>query len=206
MDNLGKMSRRKTIFHILIFAGIAASGGCLENRDAEEKSPVPDTLVVVRRKNIDSTFRYNDKLTIRVLAPVETDSGRITDSVFIPRFGRFIRRRDTLHTLHYPQGVTFIFSPDSSGKESRLIAGAALLNEEKNSLEFTEKIVIITPGDSIFVESLTWNRFRDEFSTDLPVTIKNRESIITGDGLRLDLDFSDYTIMKVSSYFFIPNE
>ncbi len=206
MDNLGKMSRKKTIFRISIFAGIAAFAGCLENTDAEEKPLIPDSLVVVRRKNIDSSFRYNDKLTIRVLAPVETDSGRITDSVFIPRFGRFIQRRDTIHTLHYPQGVTFIFSPDSPGKESRLIAGAALLNEEKNSFEFTKKIVIVTHRDSIFADSLTWNRFRDEFSTELPVTIKNRESIITGDGLRLDLDFSKYTIMKVSGHFSTTNK
>ncbi len=200
------MSRRKIIFHILMIAGIAAFAGCLENTDTEEKSTVPDTLVVVRRKNIDSMYPYNDTLTIRVLAPVGIDSGRITDSVFIPAFGRFIPQRDTVHKLHYPEGITLIFAPDSEGKEYKLIAGEAVQNEEKESFEFTKKIVTVIGGDSIFTDALTWNRLLDVFSTDLPVTVKSKKFILNGDGLELQPDLSGYTIKRPKAHYFIPNE
>lgn len=89
---------------------------------------------------------------------------------------------------------------DSSRVESTVDAMYARYREYENKVFLKDSVVVINieKGDTLKTNELWWDQGTQEFFTDKPVRIYQKDKTIFGHGLRAKQDFSSYDIFNIT--------
>jgi hypothetical protein len=180
-----------SFFCIVLSAGFF--GGCVQQENNHNHNR-KETLFIFQVDDVDSTFHLNG-LNYHLRARLEDDSIKFRDSVFIPGFGRYIQRRDTLAVKKYPHGLTIIITSDTTKDTTIIKAGyARFQNINDKTFEFSDDVQLISKKYSLFTELLLWDVWRRKYVTDKNIRIVTPEEELTGSGFESDLTFSRFQI------------
>ena len=102
--------------------------------------------------------------------------------------------------VEFPRTLHVDFYDDSTKIESTVDALYARYREYENKVLLRDSVVVINieKGDTLRTNELWWDQNLEEFYTDKPVRIYQRDKTIFGKGLKAKQDFSEYNIFKIT--------
>jgi LPS export ABC transporter protein LptC len=102
--------------------------------------------------------------------------------------------------VEFPRTLHVDFFNDSVKVESTLDAHYARYRDYENKVFLKDSVVVINTlkGDTLKTNELWWDQNTEEFYTDKPVRIYQRDKTIYGTGLRAAQDFSSYDIFRIT--------
>jgi len=102
--------------------------------------------------------------------------------------------------VEFPRTLHVDFYDDSTKIESTVDALYARYREYENKVLLRDSVVVINieKGDTLRTNELWWDQNTEEFYTDKPVRIYQRDKTIFGKGLKAKQDFSEYNIFKIT--------
>jgi len=127
-----------------------------------------------------------------------SDNGVQKVYMHAPKLERY-RQQGELYTL-MPEGIKAIFFDSAATERSSIVAGYGAEYPGKRTVEVKHNVRVINEtGDTLFTESLTWDRTRQIIHTISPVRIVTHENeIIYGEnGMEADERFTRWRIRNV---------
>lgn len=102
--------------------------------------------------------------------------------------------------VEFPNKLHVDFYNDSLKIESVLDARYARYREYESKVYLRDSVVVINldKGDTLKTDELWWDQTTQEFYTDKPVEIRQRDKTVYGNGLRAAQDFSWYDIFNIT--------
>ena len=102
--------------------------------------------------------------------------------------------------VEFPRTMHVDFYNDSVKIESKVDANYARYREYENKVFLKDSVVVINimKGDTLRTDELWWDQNTQEFYTDKPVRIYQKDKTIFGKGLRASQDFSNYEIFSIT--------
>ncbi|MBC5774537.1 LPS export ABC transporter periplasmic protein LptC [Pontibacter sp. KCTC 32443] len=151
----------------------------LKDPDKEIKYNGP----IIENKDVFTLFSDSAKLMIRMKAPVqqEFEGG---DGVFPKGFDvEFFQREGAVTST-----MSANYGKQDKGRELYFAQGNVVVRN-------------LQKGEMLETEELTWDRRRRKIFTDKFVKITTPNRVVTGQGLRSDQNFENYTIQKITGVF-----
>jgi LPS export ABC transporter protein LptC len=127
-----------------------------------------------------------------------SDNGVQKVFMHAPKLERY-RQQGEMYTL-MPEGVKAIFYDSAATERSSIVAGYGAEYPGKRTVEVKHNVRVINEtGDTLFTESLTWDRTRQIIHTITPVRIVTHENeVIYGEnGMEADERFTRWRIRNV---------
>ncbi|MEJ8757582.1 LPS export ABC transporter periplasmic protein LptC [Pontibacter sp. H259] len=151
----------------------------LKDPDKEIKYDGP----VIENKDVFTLYSDSAKLMIRMKAPVQQEF-KNGDGVF-PKgfFVEFFQQQGKVTST-----MRANYGKQDKGKEVYFAQGDVQVHN-------------ILKGEKLETEELYWDRRRRKIYTDKFVKITTPNRVITGQGLRSDQNFDNYTIQKITGVF-----
>lgn len=109
----------------------------------------------------------------------------------------------------FPRTLHVDFYDDSARMETTLDTRYAKYNENQKIVHMRDSVVVINlqKGDTLRTSELWWDQNKQEFYTDKPVTILQRDKKTFGKyGIRAAQDFSWYWLYSSSGQYLVPPE
>lgn len=156
--------------------------GCqqeLKDPDKEVKYTGP----VIENKDVFTLYSDSAKLMIRLKAPVQQEF-QGGDGVFPKGFN-----------------VEFFQQPGEVTSTMRANYGKQDKGREIYYAQGDVQVHNIKKGEKLETEELYWDRRRRKIYTDKFVKITTPNRVVTGQGLRSDQNFENYTIQKITGVF-----
>ncbi|HUQ65077.1 MAG TPA: LPS export ABC transporter periplasmic protein LptC [Flavitalea sp.] len=102
--------------------------------------------------------------------------------------------------VEFPRTMHVDFYNDSTKIESTVDALYARYREYENKVLLRDSVVVINieKGDTLRTNELWWDQSTEEFFTDKPVRIYQKDKTIFGHGLKAKQDFSSYDIFNIT--------
>ena len=102
--------------------------------------------------------------------------------------------------VEFPRTMHVDFYDDSTRIESTVDALYARYREYESKVLLRDSVVVINieKGDTLKTNELWWDQTTEEFYTDKPVRIYQKDKTIFGKGLRARQDFSSYDIFNIT--------
>ena len=102
--------------------------------------------------------------------------------------------------VEFPKTLHVDFYDDSTKIESTVDALYARYREYENKVLLKDSVVVINimKGDTLRTNELWWDQTSEEFYTDKPVRIYQKDKTIFGHGLKAKQDFSSYSIFNIT--------
>lgn len=102
--------------------------------------------------------------------------------------------------VEFPRSLHVDFFNDSTKTESTVDALYAKYREYESKVFLKDSVVVINieKGDTLRTNELWWDQNTQEFFTDKPVRIYQKDKTIFGHGLRAKQDFSSYDIFNIT--------
>ena len=102
--------------------------------------------------------------------------------------------------VEFPRSLHVDFFNDSTKIESTVDALYARYREYENKVFLKDSVVVINieKGDTLKTNELWWDQNTEEFFTDKPVRIYQKDKTIFGRGLKAKQDFSSYDIFNIT--------
>ena len=102
--------------------------------------------------------------------------------------------------VEFPKTLHVDFFDDSTVIESTVDALYARYREYENKVLLRDSVVVINieKGDTLRTNELWWDQNTQQFYTDKPVRIYQKDKTIFGKGLRAAQDFSSYDIFNIT--------
>jgi LPS export ABC transporter protein LptC len=102
--------------------------------------------------------------------------------------------------VEFPRTLHVDFYDDSTKVESTVDALYARYREYESKVLLKDSVVVINiqKGDTLKTNELWWDQTTEEFFTDKPVRIYQKDKTIFGNGLRAKQDFSEYNIFNIT--------
>ena len=102
--------------------------------------------------------------------------------------------------VEFPRTLHVDFFDDSTKIESTVDALYARYREYENKVLLRDSVVVINieKGDTLRTNELWWDQTTEEFYTDKPVRIYQKDKTIFGKGLKAKQDFSSYDIFDIT--------
>lgn len=102
--------------------------------------------------------------------------------------------------VEFPRTLHVDFFDDSTKIESTVDALYARYREYENKVLLKDSVVVINieKGDTLRTNELWWDQTTEEFYTDKPVRIYQKDKTIFGKGLKAKQDFSSYDIFDIT--------
>ena len=102
--------------------------------------------------------------------------------------------------VEFPRSVHVDFFNDSTKIESTVDALFARYREYESKVYLKDSVVVINieKGDTLKTNELWWDQNTQEFFTDKPVRIYQKDKTIFGRGLKAKQDFSSYDIFNIT--------
>src|SRR5690349_5938571 len=102
--------------------------------------------------------------------------------------------------VEFPKSLHVDFFNDSTKIESTVDALYARYREFENKVFLKDSVVVINieKGDTLKTNELWWDQNTEEFFTDKPVRIYQKDKTIFGKGLKAKQDFSSYDIFNIT--------
>lgn len=151
----------------------------LKDPDKELKYTGP----IIENKDVFTLYSDSAKLMIRLKAPVQQEFER-GDGVF-------------------PKGffVEFFQQPGKVTSTMRANYGKQDKGKDLYYAQGDVQVHNILKGEKLETEELYWDRRRGKIYTDKFVKITTPNRVVTGQGLRSDQNFENYTIQKITGVF-----
>jgi LPS export ABC transporter protein LptC len=111
-----------------------------------------------------------------------------------------LRHQSDSPYVEFPRTLHVDFYNDSVKVESTLDALYARYREYESKVFLKDSVVVINilKGDTLRTNELWWDQNTEQFYTDKPVRIYQRDKTIFGTGLRAAQDFSSYDIFNIT--------
>lgn len=111
-----------------------------------------------------------------------------------------LRHQSDSPYVEFPRTVHVDFYDDSTVIESKVDALYARYREYENKVLLRDSVVVINieKGDTLRTNELWWDQNSEEFYTDKPVRIYQKDKTIFGKGLKAKQDFSEYNIFSIT--------
>ena len=108
--------------------------------------------------------------------------------------------------VEFPHSLHVDFFNDSTNIESTMDALYARNKEFERKVLLRDSVVVInkTKGDTLRTSELWWDQNKEEFYTDKPVRIYQKDKIIYGIGMKSKQDFSEWTIFQSTGTVMVP--
>jgi LPS export ABC transporter protein LptC len=102
--------------------------------------------------------------------------------------------------VEFPRTVHVDFYDDSTRIESTLDAHYARYKEFEDKVFLKDSVVVINTlkGDTLRTDELWWDKRDEQFYTDKPVRIYQKDKTIFGKGLKAAQDFNSYDIFNIT--------
>ena len=102
--------------------------------------------------------------------------------------------------VEFPRTLHVDFFDDSTKIESTVDALYARYREYESKVLLRDSVVVINieKGDTLRTNELWWDQTTEEFYTDKPVRIYQKDKTIFGKGLKAKQDFSSYDIFDIT--------
>jgi LPS export ABC transporter protein LptC len=102
--------------------------------------------------------------------------------------------------VEFPRSVHVDIFNDSTKTESTVDALFARYREYESKVFLKDSVVVINieKGDTLKTNELWWDQNTQEFYTDKPVRIYQKDKTIFGHGLKAKQDFSSYDIFNIT--------
>jgi LPS export ABC transporter protein LptC len=102
--------------------------------------------------------------------------------------------------VEFPRTLHVDFYDDSLRVESTLDALYARYREYESKVFLKDSVVVINilKGDTLRTNELWWDQNTEQFYTDKPVRIYQKDKTIFGKGLKAAQDFSSYDIFNIT--------
>lgn len=102
--------------------------------------------------------------------------------------------------VEFPRTLHVDFYNDTTKIESTVDALYARYKEYENKVFLRDSVVVINilKGDTLRTDELWWDQETEQFFTDKPVRIHQKDKTIYGTGLRAAQDFSSYDIFNIT--------
>jgi LPS export ABC transporter protein LptC len=102
--------------------------------------------------------------------------------------------------VEFPKSLHVDFYDDSTKIKSTVDALYARYREYENRVFLKDSVVVINieKGDTLRTNELWWDQNTEEFFTDKPVRIYQKDKTIFGKGLKAKQDFSSYDIFYIT--------
>ena len=102
--------------------------------------------------------------------------------------------------VEFPRSLHVDFFNDSTKIESTVDALFARYREYESKVFLKDSVVVINieKGDTLKTNELWWDQNTQEFYTDKPVRIYQKDKTIFGRGLKAKQDFSSYDIFNIT--------
>ena len=153
-------------------------------------------------KNKELPVEWADDVTI-----LYSDRGNIRLFMHAQRLEKFIGNQE-LYTV-MPEGIEAIFYDSAMTERSSIVAGYAVEYPERRIVEARYHVRVVNEtGDTLFTESLIWNRNNRLISTNASVRIITHENeVIYGEnGMEADEQFKRWRIKSVKESSLIIRE
>jgi len=134
---------------------------------------------------------------------VLSDSGRFVMQIQSPHQNEF-ENGDT----EWPEGV-FVEYFDKAGNVTTMFSANYVYYDKAEKLYHAVGNVVVRnheKGDELTTEELFWNERKEEYYTEKFVTIKSDDEVHTGEGLKANQDFTEYSILKPSGTFILEDD
>jgi len=135
---------------------------------------------------------------------IYSQSGKLKAILTSPIMNRY--QTDTPY-IEFPKSLHVDFFNDSTRKlESQLNARYGRYRETENKVFLKDSVIVFnTKGDTLKCQELWWEQSKQQFYTDKPVQIHQKDKIIYGSkGLEAGQDFSWWTIYGSSGSVLVP--
>jgi LPS export ABC transporter protein LptC len=142
-----------------------------------------------------------DRITTRA-EYLYSDSGHVRNRLRAGKVAEYMAEGKQRTELS--DGVELVFFDVLGEEGSRLTAKRGLISPKQERMEVFEQVVFTNiRGERLETEHLIWEQDSGRVFTDGPVKITRDRSVIYGDGLDADQDFSWYTIRKITGTLYV---
>ncbi|MEI6696043.1 MAG: LPS export ABC transporter periplasmic protein LptC [Bacteroidota bacterium] len=126
---------------------------------------------------------------------LRSDSGKLQIFMTSPQLDRYQGEQSY---SKYPKGLCVIFYDENRKEIRKLSANYAVDYDERRVMEAKNNVIIIDfkKGDTIYTESILWDRNRKSISSNVLVKRVNKNNILYGDGFDADDSFNNYTLRR----------
>ncbi len=98
------------------------------------------------------------------------------------------------------EGVKMSYHPAVKwGMAMELAARNAVLQNDTNDIEFTGDVALVTQGEkpiNLKTETLRWSQGKRQLTSEELVRLQSRNAVITGRGLRIDMERKTFAILN----------
>ncbi len=124
---------------------------------------------------------------------LRSDSGKLQIFMTSPQLDRYQGEQSY---SKYPKGLCVIFYDENRKEIRKLSANYAVDYDERRVMEAKNNVIIIDfkKGDTIYTESILWDRNRKSISSNVLVKRVNKNNILYGDGFDADDSFNNYSL------------
>jgi LPS export ABC transporter protein LptC len=129
-----------------------------------------------------------------------SQEGQVKAKLRSPFMLRYQSEKPDSTFVEFPRTLHVDFYDDSTKVESTVDALYARYREYEEKVFLRDSVVVINieKGDTLRTNELWWDQKTEEFFTDKPVRIYQKDKTIFGHGLRAKQDFSSYDIFNIT--------
>lgn len=169
-----------TVFTVTIFFS------CKDNFKEVQKIGVKGSQPINIAENINTKY---------------TDSGKLK-SVLVSKKMLDFSNRDFAY-FEFPEGVDFTVF-DDGGNTSNVLADYAIVYNETDLIDLRGNVVLSTHNkDTLFAEQLFYDQQREWMFTNQPVTFRQQDQIINGNGFDSNRNFTNAKVLEVTGILYL---
>jgi len=136
---------------------------------------------------------------------LRSDSGKLQIFMTSPQLDRYQGEQSY---SKYPKGLSVTFYDNNKKESMKLTANYAVDYEERRIMEVKNNVIIIDfkKGDTIYTESLSWDKNRKTIFSNVLVKRVNKSGVLYGDGFDADENFNNYLLRRPRGGFSLDKE
>ena len=124
------------------------------------------------------------------------DSGRVAANLFSPKMLDYTNRDFPFN--EFPEGITLDLFDEENNKNV-IISDYAIVYNETNLIDLQGNVKITThTNDTLFAEQLYYDKKAEWLFTNKPVTFKQGQDVIDGNGFDSNLKFTNAEVFEIT--------
>jgi len=134
---------------------------------------------------------------------IHTEEGEIKLEIIANKIERFVG--DSAR-LSFSNGFNVTFYNRSGIVTSNLFAKNAVVDEKNNLMTASDSVVLKSEKKKLETELLIWDEKKEKIYTTNDVIITTDNEVIYAKGFKSDLNFSDYSLKKISGKMYLNSK
>lgn len=131
-----------------------------------------------------------------------TDSGRVVANLISPKMLDFTNREFGYN--EFPEGL-ILYLYDEQNQKSTVIADYAISYDETKLIDLQGNVILASSKkDTLFAEQLFYDQKKEWLFTNRPVTFRQGNDIINGNGFDSDADLNQAQVLEIDGIITLP--